>query len=268
MADNYSKSEDIAHPDLTDCVERDDIADVAAREREIARVEQRARFGELAAGLAHEIKNPLAGIQGAVDIMLGWRASDDPERAILEGVRREVERIDRTVQLLLDRARPRVARTRLASVDDVVARAVKVAGASLTPERQKQVRLEMNPVPGPIKLQVDAVQIEDAVLNLILNGIDAIDGAGTVTVSIFESSGESRVDEIVIEVSDSGRGIPQTDLQRIFSPFYTTHPVGTGLGLPAVRGVARAHGGRVEVSSVVGVGSTFSLCLPRTNAAE
>lgn len=248
-----------------------DITDATAREREIARVEQRARFGELAAGLAHEIKNPLAGIQGAVDILLSRRARDDPERAVLESVRREVERIDSTVQMLLDRARPRVLNIRLAPVAEAVERAVNLARASLAPERKEQIRIDLNPASAPITLPIDPVQIEDAVLNLLLNAIDAIDGAGAITVRIYEAAPngeEGEADEVVIEVADTGRGIPAKDLPRIFSPFYTTQPAGTGLGLPAVRGIARAHGGRIEVSSVMDAGSTFSLRLPRKSLTQ
>lgn len=252
-----------ARDDLTSYVGTADITDVTAREREIARVEQRARFGELAAGLAHEIKNPLAGIQGAVDILLSRRAPDDPERVILEGVRREVERIDSTVQTLLDRARPRVLNIRLASVSEAVERAVSLATVSLTPPRKEQIHLHLELPSVPIIMPIDAVQIEDAVLNLLLNAIDAIAGAGTITVRVYETPANGQVSEVVIEVADTGRGIAPEDLPRIFSPFYTTQPAGTGLGLPAVRGIARAHGGRVEVASTLGAGSTFALRLPR-----
>jgi signal transduction histidine kinase len=243
-------------------------ADAAAREREIARVEQRARFGELAAGLAHEIKNPLAGIQGAVDILLNRRAADDPEREILEGVRREVGRINNTVQTLLDRARPRALNIRPASVTDAVERAVNLARASLPPGRKEQILLDFTSAPAPITMPIDAVQIEDAVLNLILNAVDAIDGAGAITVIVYETSPEGKTGEVRIEVADTGRGIAPEDLPRIFSPFYTNQPEGTGLGLPAVRGIVRAHGGRVEVSSVVHAGSTFTLRLPRKSLSQ
>ncbi len=245
-----------------------DSTDVTAREREIARIEQRARFGELAAGLAHEIKNPLAGIQGAVDILLSRRAPDDPEREVLEGVRREVGRINNTVQMLLDRARPRVLNIRYASVTEAVERAVNLARSSLSPGRKAQINLNFDPMSALITMPIDAVQIEDAVLNLILNAVDAIDGVGTISVRVYEAASNTAAGEVVIEVTDTGHGIAQEDLPHIFSPFYTTHPTGTGLGLPAVRGIARAHGGRVEVTSVIHVGSTFSLRLPRKSVQQ
>jgi len=103
------------------------------------------------------------------------------------------------------------------------------------------------------------------VLNLIINAIEAADGDGRVTVRIGRSQGdggEEFEDEAIVEVSDNGRGISEEDLVRIFNPFFTTRPGGTGLGLPAVRRIARAHGGRVEVSSSLGKGSTFTIRLP------
>jgi signal transduction histidine kinase len=117
----------------------------------------------------------------------------------------------------------------------------------------------------PIVIPIDAAQIEDAVLNLIINAIEATDGDGHVWVRVARSLNDTAGDpqeEATIEVSDNGRGISEPDLGRIFSPFFTSSPGGTGLGLPAVRRVARAHGGRVEVKSSPGQGATFTIHLP------
>ena len=235
-----------------------DITDVVARERELARVEQLARLGELAAGLAHEIKNPLAGIQGAMDILLSRRDAQNPERQVLEGVKREVERINQTVHLLLDRARPRALQLQPVSLNEIVQRAINLARASVPAARRAQIKLHFQPRTDELVLPLDAAQIEDAVLNLLLNAVDAIDGQGTVTVELRRDTAP----EAVIEVTDTGRGINDEDMPRIFSPFFTTQTHGTGLGLPAVRRIARAHGGRVEVRSTPGQGSVFSIHLP------
>lgn len=236
---------------------------------ELQRAAQLSLIGELAAGLAHEIKNPLAGIQGAVDILIRRRDANDPEREALEGVRHQVERIDATVRALLDRARPRGHRPARASLTEVTQRAVNLASAQLTSEaaRDKRVRLEFNPPADDIELSADAAQIEDAVLNLIINAIEAIgnDGQVIVTIQRAENADEESVDEAVIEVSDNGRGINREDLAHIFNPFFTRTEGGTGLGLPAVRRIVRLHGGRVEVKSVPGEGSTFTLHLPLTH---
>jgi len=234
---------------------------------ELQRAAQLSFVGELAAGLAHEIKNPLAGIQGGVDILIRRRDKNDPEREALEGMRHEVERIDSTVRALLDRARPRLVSVRASSLTEIVGRAVNLARAQLAnaTSRGRRISIEFEPPHDRMTIQIDPPQIEDAVLNLIINAIEAADGDGRVTVRIGRSQddgGEEFEDEAIVEVSDNGRGISEEDLVRIFNPFFTTRPGGTGLGLPAVRRIARAHGGRVEVSSSLGKGSTFTIRLP------
>ena len=234
---------------------------------ELKRAAQLSFVGELAAGLAHEVKNPLAGIQGAVDILIRRRDPNDPELEALEGVRHQVERIDGTVRALLDRARPRPLNPAHTSLTELTQRAVNVARAQLTggATLSHQVRIEFEPPLADIELSADAAQVEDAVLNLIINALEAIADEGEVKVSVRRADSDSEAEtqeEAVIEVTDNGRGISEEDIPRIFNPFFTTTQGGTGLGLPAVRRIARAHGGGIEVRSSLGKGSTFTLHLP------
>ena len=231
---------------------------------ELQRAAQLSITGELAAGLAHEIKNPLAGIQGTVDILIRRRDANDPEREALEGVRHQVQRIDNTVRALLDRARPRHLKLTRASLTELIQATVEVARAQLAGRGGDQVQIQFVPTPEDIFLVVDSAQIEDAVLNLTINAMEAVEKDGQVTLRIHrvQPKDDEGTDEAVIEVSDNGRGIDPQDLANIFSPFFTTSKGGTGLGLPAVRRIARLHGGSVEVKSVVGEGSTFTIRLP------
>ena len=234
---------------------------------ELQRASQLSFVGELAAGLAHEIKNPLAGIQGGVDILIRRRDKNDPEREALEGMRQEVERIDRTVRALLNRARPRMVSVRTSSLEDIAARAVNLARGQLAKSaaRGQVIDIAFQPPTDAIAIAVDPAQIEDAVLNLIINAIEALDSNGQVTIRVARSKEESAdefEEQAIVEVSDNGRGISDEDITQIFNPFFTTRPSGTGLGLPAVRRIARAHGGSVDVSSTPGKGSTFTLRLP------
>ena len=239
---------------------RYDVTERKRLEAELVRAAQLSLVGELAAGLAHEIKNPLAGIQGAVDILIRRRDPSDPEREALENVRHEVARIDATVRTILDHARPRALQRAPASLVDAVRRAVLLAGDHAE-GAGLPVRIALEAECDECVVSIDAAQIEDAVLNLILNALEAIDGEGSICVRV-------RVEEATafVEVEDSGRGIAEADLQRVFNPFYTTRPGGTGLGLPAVRRIARAHGGRVDVRSTPGLGSTFTIRLPAETA--
>ena len=237
---------------------------------ELQRAAQLSFVGELAAGLAHEIKNPLAGIQGTVDILIRRRDASDPETEALQAIRHEVERIDGTVRALLDRARPRALSASRTSLTEVIWRAVGIARSQAVSAavRGHRVQIEFEPPAEDIEPVADAAQVEDAVLNLIINALEAIEGEGKVAISIrrTESDSEAEFDEeAVIEVSDTGTGISEADLARIFHPFFTTTKGGTGLGLPAVRRIVRAHGGRVEAKSTVGEGSTFTIYLPLEN---
>ncbi|MDT4895352.1 MAG: hypothetical protein QOH25_429 [Acidobacteriota bacterium] len=246
---------------------RSDITVRKRLEAELVRAAQLSLIGELAANLAHEIKNPLAGIQGAVDILIRRREQDDPERAVLEGVRHEIGRIDGTVRALLERARPRALQVAPTTLTEVVHHAVQLARdqAAISSLDGPNVCIEFEPATDELRLPLDAAQIEDAVLNLIINAVEAVEGEGRVTVRVRSRlAGDANNDrgEAVIEVEDNGRGISKDDLPRIFNPFYTTTRGGTGLGLPAARRIARAHGGQLDVCSTPGHGSTFTLRLP------
>jgi len=242
-------------------------ARVLEQAAELQRATQLSFVGELAAGLAHEIKNPLAGIQGAVDILIRRRDKNDPEREALEGVRHEVSRIDNTVRALLGRARARLVSVRLTSLTETVAHAVSLAKSQIMTAvtNGQQVAIEYDHPDDPITIQIDPGQIEDAVLNLVLNAIEAVDGKGNVRVRVFRANSDNIEEEqAIVEVSDDGHGIREEDLARLFSAFFTTKREGTGLGLPAVKRIARLHGGRVEVRSSVGQGSVFTIHLPVT----
>ena len=241
--------------------------DVTERNRlqsELQRAAQLSFVGELAAGLAHEVKNPLAGIQGTVDILIRRRDSNDPEREVLEGIRHEVERIDATVRALLDRARPRALNPAATSLTELTTTVVTIARSQAigAVARGRRIQVEFEAPAEDIIVHADADQIEDAILNLVINAIEAIEEAGRITVRIRQEETEDRGEEAIIEVADTGHGISEENLKRIFNTFFTTTKGGTGLGLPAVRRIARAHGGRVEAASIVGEGSTFRIHLP------
>jgi len=240
--------------------------EVLRQAAELQRAAQLSFVGELAAGLAHEIKNPLAGIQGVVDILIRRRDKNDPETEALQGVRDEVARIDNTVRALLERARPRLVSMKATSLTDTVSRAVTLASGQLAAAatRGQDILIQYEPPEDSITIPIDPAQIEDAVLNLIINAIDAIEKDGQVTVRVSRSDDPP---EAIISVRDTGRGISAEDLSRIFNPFFTTTKGGTGLGLPAVRRIVRAHAGRVEAHSELGHGSTFTIHLPSSDQA-
>jgi signal transduction histidine kinase len=222
--------------------------------REMARAEHLATLGELAAGLAHEIRNPLAGIAGVVDTMGKELPANSPSRTVIGEVHREILHIQAILNDLLSYARPRPPNIRPANLNETTEQAVFMAQQQVM-TKPIQVLFEANPA-LPL-VEHDQALIQQVVLNLLLNGIQAISGTGQVRVGLKEEPGFA-----VIQVSDTGRGISPEALPRIFKPFFTTRNEGTGLGLSLANSIVQAHGGRIEVSSTPGKGSQFNIWLP------
>jgi signal transduction histidine kinase len=228
---------------------------------QISRAEYLATLGELAAGLAHEIRNPLAGIAGVIEIIGRDLPSTSPARAVLKDVRLEVAQINRILTDLLETARPHPPQICLSNLNTTVEHAVMLARQQVL---SKPIKIELQQAPNLAEVEHDSDQIHQVLLNLLLNAVQAIEKEGTVRVEIG-----SRDDCASVVVSDTGRGIPPQNLPNIFRPFYTTRGNGTGLGLSLARRIVEEHHGRIEVSSVVGKGSRFEVVLPfRMPAAE
>jgi len=222
--------------------------------REMARAEHLASMGELAAGLAHEIRNPLAGIAGVVDIMGKELPATSPSRGVIGEVHREILHIQAILNDLLSYARPRPPDVHPSNVNTTVEQTVLLARQQVL---TKPIQILFEPNSSLPLVEHDAALIQQVVLNLVLNGIQAISGAGEVRVALREEPGF-----VVIQVADTGRGIAPEALPRIFKPFFTTRTEGTGLGLSLAHNIAQAHGGRIEVSSTLGKGTQFKVWLP------
>ena len=226
---------------------------------QMSRAEHLATLGELATGLAHEIRNPLAGIAGVIEIIGRDLPATSPAREMVKDVRVEINQINRILTDLLETARPHPPRMMRSNLNTTVEHAVMLARQQVL---SQPIRIELEQAPDLDDVEHDSDQIHQVVLNLLLNAVQAIDGPGTVKVAIGEREGCAR-----ITVSDTGRGIPEQQLSQIFRPFYTTRGNGTGLGLSLVRRIVEEHHGRISVTSEVGKGSAFEVLLPFTAAA-
>jgi two-component system sensor histidine kinase PilS (NtrC family) len=228
----------------------EDITDWRHMEERVAREERLAAVGRLAAGLAHEIRNPLASISGAVQMMQADQAD-----ALHGIVLREVENLNEMVQDFLDIARPlqlRVSETDLAAiVSDIV------AAFEQDPRYRDRCSLRVEEAPAEAWITVDGNRLRQVFWNLVLNAAQATPEVGRIRVRLrpWRSGWE-------IEVEDEGVGIPQDCIDRIFDPFFTTRSGGTGLGLANVERIVRAHEGEVSVRSAEGEGSCFRLRFP------
>lgn len=221
---------------------------------QMTRAEHAATLGELAAGLAHEIRNPLAGIAGVMDIVGRDLPATSPALEVLKDVREEVLRINRIVSDLLETARPKPPDWQLADLNATVEHAVAMARQQAL---SKPIKIHCIKSPNLPPVAHDPGQIHQVLLNLVLNAIQALDGPGSVTVTIDDHDGMASV-----SVQDTGPGIPPETLPNIFRPFFTTKGHGTGLGLSLAKRIAEDHGGKLNVTSKPGQGSTFTLSLP------
>jgi signal transduction histidine kinase len=222
-------------------------------EQEIQRAGQLATVGELAAGVAHEIKNPIAGISGGIDLVMRYTPQDTKITTIVEEMKRQIARVHAAVSDLLTYARP--ARLELEPVDanEAVERAV-----ILVQPTAHRVSVTIAVSLGKL-LQVlaDTEMIQQAVVNLIVNAVQACEPNGTVRVTTAPT--ESGIE---IRVSDNGRGMSQDELENVFKPFYTTKHQGTGLGLSITQSIVQRHQGQITVQSDPARGTTFTIELP------
>jgi hypothetical protein len=226
---------------------------------QMSRAEHLATLGELAAGLAHEIRNPLAGIAGVIDVIGRELPESSASREVLADVRQEISHINRIVSDLLETARPKPPEFRLADLNATAEHAVIFARQHALAQ---PVTIELVRADGLPQVDHDPRQIHQILLNLLLNAVQAIEGSGRVRVEIG-----ARGDLAFVRVSDSGRGIAPENLANIFRPFFTTKGDGTGLGLPLAQRIVEDHGGTIEVSSRPGEGSEFTVLLPFRRAA-
>jgi len=227
---------------------------------QMSRAEHFATLGELATGLAHEIRNPLAGIAGVIEIVGRDLPASSPARPVIKDVRQEIARINRIVTDLLQTARPHPPHVSKSDLNITVEHAVMLGRQQAI---SKSVEIILKKDTSLCEVEHDSDQIHQVLLNLLLNALQAIEAQGTVTVSLRRDGNFA-----VIDVADTGRGIALEQLPNIFRPFFTTKGEGTGLGLSLARRIVEDHHGAISVNSVVGKGSTFSVKLPLRGPAS
>jgi PAS domain S-box-containing protein len=213
-----------------------------------------AAIGELAAGVAHEINNPLTSILGFAELASWELAPDAPGREELEIILAEAKRTRDIVRNLLDFARQTKPLTEMADVNHVLRQTLALVRAHVG---KNGVIVKEQYAPDLGRIPLDVSRIKQVFLNLITNAAHAMPEGGTLTVSTAQVK-----DQVTVSIADTGRGIPSQDRKRIFEPFFTTKPSGTGLGLSVSLGIVQQHEGRIEVESQVGKGSTFTVWLP------
>lgn len=218
------------------------------------RAERLYALGQLSAGLAHEIRNPLAGIEGAAAILLRETPSEERRIEFLQIIQKECRRLNRLLTSFLAFAKPRSPELAVVPVEQMLDSVIALAGHAI---RGSAVRFQKEIAPDLAELNCDAEQLTQILLNLTINAIQAMPEGGDIVLSATRQNGNA-----VIAVRDQGSGIGETDLEKIFDPFFTTKESGTGLGLPVAYQIAAAQGGVLSVQRNPDKGMTFTLQLP------
>ncbi|MEW6754481.1 MAG: ATP-binding protein [Candidatus Latescibacterota bacterium] len=224
------------------------------RVRRLYRTERLATVGQLAAGAAHEIRNPLTGIRSTIQYLRRDYEHDEARRELVDELLAEVDRINQIIAGLLSFARPAAPSLEEVGVAEVLAQAANLLE---TTARKARVEVALDVPPDGCRLQADPAQLKQVFLNLFLNAVQAMPEGGRLVVRLQPLGEGCRVD-----VTDTGIGMAPEDLERIFDPFFTTKEEGTGLGLAICHGIVSRHGGLIDVHSTPGCGTRVTVRLP------
>ena len=233
-----------------------DLREIRDLREKVRRSEHLASLGRLAAGVAHEIRNPLSSIRGFAQYFMQRFKNQEEEKGYASIMVKEVDRLNRVITELLDFARPREPLREPHDLEKILEHSLKLLEPELA---RKKVAVEKKYEPSLPQIPVDRDQISQALLNLLLNSLESIDEEGKIWVGLKKGT---LPDSLELVIGDSGRGIPHEDLGKIFEPFFSTKRKGTGLGLAIVHQIVENHGGKIEVESREGWGTTFRIILP------
>ena len=229
-----------------------------ALQRELARQERLSSLGKMAAGLAHEIKNPLGSIQGVAEILGDDAPAGSKKRELFDILRKESKRLSAVVDDFLGFARPRPLSL---SPTDLTAVAERAASQMRIDAVARSVAIECRCTADLPRVHADAEQLHQVFLNLLLNAIAASPDGGRVLIGAARGQRDGRP-IVAIAVHDDGAGIPSEVLPRVFDPFFTTREKGTGLGLSISYTIVHDHGGWIDIESKPGTGTTVTVSLP------
>jgi len=244
-----------------------DLTQIRKMEEQIRRSDRLAVVGELAAGMAHEIRNPLASLSGSIQLLSEDLTLEDTNRELMEIVNREVSRLNSLITDFLHFASPRPLQLKVIDLLAALQETVTLLQQSSGPEREVRVSAPE----GDYRAEVDPMLMKQVFWNLARNAVEAMPEGGELVVAVerFPVQGEGGVivDNLEISFADTGAGIPSHEVDRVFTPFYSTKEQGTGLGLSIVFKIVEAHGGRVEVESRSSGGTVFRVRVPARQGA-
>ena len=220
---------------------------------QLERSHRLSMIGQMAAGVAHEIKNPLASIKGAMEILADPHSTSEHRAEFTQLAANEIRRIDSTVTNFLQFGRPQATKLERHNLAEIVANVVR----QLTPQAgERQIRFKLD-TPTALEAKVDHQQLHQLCLNLLLNALDASTNNSEIEVTLTEAE-----HSIELIIRDQGEGIPAENIPRLFEPFHTTKATGTGIGLAIVKAIVESHNGTIHITSKPGEGTTVTVTLP------
>ena len=237
----------------------------AERLKRMYQADRMTIMGQLAAGAAHEIRNPLTSIRSTIQFL--ERHITDPEKKQLAGnLIGEVDRINGIIQGLLSFSKPVTPQTEITDLDQIIRQTLQLISNTV---RKKNIQIDYSLNAGESSIEADPQQLKQVFLNVLINAIQSIQRtAGRINISVENAEGTGNIvfhavkEEIYIIIEDNGEGIDPGDIDRIFDPFYTTKDEGTGLGMSISYGIINRHGGDIKIKSKKGTGTTVIIALP------
>ncbi len=229
-------------------------------EKRLLQAERLSLMGQMVASIAHEVKNPLGSIKGAVQILGDKTTPEKDRKEFTSIIEKEVDRLDNVVKDYLTFARPAPAKSEKINLNEILQSVIKQMKFQCN---EHNVHLSFNPETVPL-IKGDPDKLRELYLNIILNALQAMPNGGKIDISCSQTIIESRP-WIESRISDTGPGIAQENLSRIFEPFFSTKTQGTGLGLATAKAVVNDHNGKIKAESVIGKGTAFIISFPASD---
>ncbi|UCD71961.1 MAG: PAS domain S-box protein [Syntrophobacterales bacterium] len=241
-----------------------DMTNVLKLQEEIIRMDRLISVGELSSGIAHEIRNPLAGIKTTAQALGEEMGQDDPRREYLNRITKEIDRLNDLLRTFFSFAKPQKLKLVVCNIRDIVNEIIPLLVKDIA---NKGINFTEEYAPDLPRVRVDFSQMHQVFLNLFLNAIQVMPRGGELKIRAEPIASAPLVnpgrDYVRISISDTGKGIAAHDVNKIFDPFFTTRAKGIGLGLSITYQIIKTHGGSIKVESKVDKGTTFTITLPK-----
>jgi signal transduction histidine kinase len=238
-----------------------DVSEQHALTDKLVQADKLVLLGQLSAGVAHEIRNPLAAVNLNLQVLKRNFTPDDAEYNYISTALQGVDRISRIVEVTLNFSRPTVPDIQNLNINNIITSALELVTSVI---KRKEITVEFKLSEDLPEISADLKQIQQVLINLLTNAADAIKLKGKIILESYSEKSKRRNEGeyVVVAISDTGIGIATEDMSKIFNPFFTRKPDGTGLGLPITQRIMHQHSGIIDVESTPGVGTTFYIKLP------